>query len=187
MLGDFFGWSFWFFAATEQEYLPLHPAALWAAIGAVAENGAWTIFGSTPKGTLLYVIWLAELILIVGTAILTALGRVSLPFCESCQKWTDLLPGTPTMQAVADPAALKGRLEEGDFAALEELGKAEPDAAAYTELEIKSCPNCDASRYLTIRSVEIVTSSKGEEKVESTLLENFALSPDAQSKLASPA
>ena len=66
--------------------LATDPVTLFNLISEIGEVGTWGIRSATVSGTFLYVIWIIELIIIVGAATLT-ISKHRQPFCENDSKW----------------------------------------------------------------------------------------------------
>lgn len=75
--------------------LALEPTTLFAIIGEINEYGTWGIRGGSVSGTFLSVIWIIELLIIVGVTLLSSSGQSSAPFCEMSDKWYDENKLTP--------------------------------------------------------------------------------------------
>lgn len=179
-LAEYAQWVAWVFALSKQEVLALTPAQLAPLIQYVAENGAWSIFGSTPTGWELYAYWGLEALVIVGMSTLVAgLYLNTAAYCEKCKRWADEKHSISPLDAVTDPKGLKSRLEQGDLAGLKALKKQSADAAAYTELNLKKCPACAQSNFLSVDAVTITVDKKGKKnKTTKQLLQNLVLNSD---------
>ncbi len=70
--------------------IALHPSELWRVIVAINHAGSWKISGTTPKGTTLWILWLAEAGLIFRFA-WTAKADLAViavhPYCPQCRNW----------------------------------------------------------------------------------------------------
>lgn len=185
VLAEYVNWVAWIFALSKQRTLALSPSDLWALVQAVNKTGAWSVFGSTPKGVELYVYWSAEALVIVGTA--TLMARMHLrdaAFCEPCNRWADEKETLSPLESVAEPKAFKARLEQGDFAPLKSLKKVSEGVGASTELKLQRCTTCTQTAFLTVNSVVVTQDAKSKQsKTTTAVLENLALSPDIYSAL----
>jgi hypothetical protein len=179
VLAEYAGWISWIHAASEQQYLLTSAEAILGVLGRVAEKGAWSIFGWTPKGAALYAIWAIEAIMIIGGSTISAVGVVSsIPFCERCNKWVEETTTVSPLAPVADPQEMKRQLERGDFTMLGSLEKLDEESAAYTQVALPHCPSCANSYFLTVERVVITKDSKGKEKKEETnLVRNLCITP----------
>jgi hypothetical protein len=143
-------------------------------LGIAAENGI-TITSShgssssnpTLTGVAVYLLWLAEFLVVCGIAAWMAWGRAKTPFCESCDEWYD--NGAPVAVGAGDRKAIKetrGRLEAGQLAeAVRELGAT--DGKTATVLLIKSCPkNCPTHEpVLELKSMAGLNTNKRQEAI----------------------
>jgi len=180
LFAEYVGWSSWILAASEQETLLVTPSSILSVIQTVSENGAWSIFGWTPTDTALYIIWVIEAVIIIGTSTMMAWGVISsTPFCEHCNKWIEekdsILPLTP----IDNPNVLVAQLEQGDYSSLTTLRKDDTEPTSYTQIDLLSCPSCQQSNFLTIKSITISKDSDGkEQKDEGTVIENLIITAE---------
>ena len=175
-------WVVWIYIASEYTLLVIHPGDLWGVIGALAEDGVWEMFGATPSGIFLYLIWLIEAGMIFFFAAFTPVGILDAIFCEHCDRWVgkeevgsrhlDFGESEEQFGAVLEAVA------NGDVLQLNTLPRADSDAAAYLEAETSSCRTCQALNFLSLNTVVISLDSDGkpEEKKEA-LLSNMFLTP----------
>ncbi|MCP4216813.1 MAG: DMT family transporter [bacterium] len=177
IVAEYGGWVAWFYAVTEQKILVLSPKILLAAIGATADTGAWTIFGWTPTGWALYIVWFIEAFLIIGLAGVAASTVASEPYCETCSKWLDKKESLPERIAVSDPDALKTQLENGDYKALTDLKPVMTHkVSCYSAIEVLMCDKCLNLYLLDVKTVEKGTDKKGEEtNDEETIVSNLII------------
>ena len=179
-LAEYAQWVAWVFAFSKQEILAITPAQLAPVIQYVADNGAWSIFDSTPTGWELYAYWGLEALVIVGMSMLVAgLYLNTAAYCEHCKRWADEKQSISPLDAVGDPKGLQSRLEQGDLAGLKALKKQPADAAAYTTLNLKKCPSCAQSNFLSVDAVRITVDKKGKKSSHTrNLLQNLVLNSD---------
>ena len=177
LLAEYAGWVSWIFAYTEQEVLIQYPSNLWTVIKLVAENGAWSMFGWTPTGTALYIIWGIEAIMITGTSTLVSWWFLSsTPFCENCNQWVKEKYSIAPIERIIDPEEFKSKTEQGDQTSLNTLKKIDSGTEAYTQIDLLHCPSCEQSCFLTVKSVEVRVDSDGKEKKdENNIMENFII------------
>jgi hypothetical protein len=180
LLAEYAGWVSWIFASSKQEFLVLYPSNIWSVIQIIAQKGAWGIFGWTPTGAALFIIWGIEAIMIIGASTLMSLGGVgSTPFCEHCNQWVEGKESISPLEPIANPDEFTSKLEQGGDAVIKALNKIEAADKAYTQIDLIKCPGCKHSNYLSIKSVEIQADSKGKEKKEEKdIIENFIISSD---------
>lgn len=68
-------------------YLILHPGELFGIMKEVNEFGTWGIKSSTVSGTFLTIIWIVELLIVVGASTLLSFPKAEQPFCEEENTW----------------------------------------------------------------------------------------------------
>jgi len=119
-----------------------HPANLWAAILAVNATGTWGYdHNHAVKGSMLWSIWAAEALLILGFSVLTAVALVQRrPFCEHCGAWCTERLSIYFAPSTA-PAQFKALLESEDINSVEKL-TAGSKKLAHFRLQLQTCAIC---------------------------------------------
>ena len=88
-----------------------NPSVIGDIMGLLFTEGSWSIFGMTFSGGPLGVVWLLELALIVGAAVMLSPGQTTAPFSETDNDWmvASVLPGalSPAANATTLAQALK--------------------------------------------------------------------------------
>ncbi len=170
-------WVGWLWARSGREMVLTDPGAIWAVANLLNTTGVWSIRRFVPTGWLLWIIWGAELLIVVGGTGLVGLGAsLGNPYCERCRRWADDEAST-RVEPPADPAGMVPPLEAEDYSALTSLGAPNhPDR--YLQVESKRCPGCQELHALTVTDVTVTRSKneKGEEKEEESktkLVENL--------------
>ena len=134
--------------------------------------------GGLPiRGILVYLIWLIELVCIVGLAAHFARRRIRDPFCEQCQDW--MLNQVVGVAEPIDEGTVKSAVELGDLDALlrpEEGPAFLPKKIVYS---IYHCITCDRANYLTLTLhwQEVRAKREAEEKTE-TLASQVIVTPE---------
>jgi hypothetical protein len=184
LAGLYLSWAAWIvaFARRGGGDVPLleliqQPAALWELIRSVNAHGAWTIKGATPKGTLLWVLWAIEALVIVGAPALVCLAQASEPFCERCGRWCQKTLGAFVGREAPHPE-LVTRLESLDTAYLEQLGPADPGDESRIRYDLCAC-RCKATSTLTATAVTTTMSGKKKKESAAELVRNLVLTPEA--------
>jgi hypothetical protein len=172
-LGSYYmSWAVWLhFMMTEGSILEfMKPLNMLGAILAVNDHGAWTYNGSLIKGGELWVAWAAEAGAFLGIACYAATHEMlEATFCEGCEVWTKQQEGVCRVAAGSAPsytdlkavasylkglkqhaAELKMRLESKDLSYLEQLGPVEPDAIAWYQFDLHTCPRCNMTHTLRV-------------------------------------
>lgn len=161
-------WIAWFYASSDQTLLILNPDELLTAINLVSITGAWNIFGWTPTGLSIYLIWAIEALIVIGGCTLVAYGYVQVqPFCEKCSQWVENAQTITGYQAIEDEKDFTRKLEEGQLDMVSSLQKAPDTSLKSTEIEINHCGSCDESNYLSLTTVNVSVDDKGKESKDS--------------------
>jgi hypothetical protein len=113
--------------------------------------GTWSSSSaSTPDhGTFLWIVWIAEALLLVGIGTLVAFSVVQLrPFCERCEQWCS--QKTKLFFAPSLPAdQFKTNLESQDVASLAKLAAGDPKQPHY-RVDLHTCANCHSLNTLSL-------------------------------------
>ncbi len=161
-------WITWIYAFTEHAYYTVDPSDMWLVISKTAELGAWTIFGWTPTGWALYLIWGIEALMIVGVT--SILASTIPPYCENCKQWLTNEIELPPISAISDIDSIKIDLENGSIHSLLSIGLAEQSSATYATITIVQC-DCLETNLLTIKTLTTEIDD-GKEKTEETVVIN---------------
>lgn len=146
-------------------YLFIHPNILFREICNINEVGSFRIKGTgTVKGALLWVIWVAEFLIIIGSTIYGVVtGRVMHPFSELNDNWMEKRKTSIRIPVVTDKDNFITRLKNGDHKILENdptLAMAEN----YAEVSIFESKG-DSMKYLDIVNVQNTGKKKDQKKV----------------------
>ncbi|PZP42399.1 MAG: hypothetical protein DI598_16965 [Pseudopedobacter saltans] len=146
-------------------YLFVHPNILFGEICNINEVGSFRIKGSgNVKGALLWVIWAAEFLVIVGSTIYGVVtGKVMHPFSESNDEWMEKRKTSIRIPVVNDKETFVTRLQNGDHKILENE-PALATADSYAEVNIFES-NGDSMKYLTVFNVQNTRKKKDLKKM----------------------
>jgi fluoride ion exporter CrcB/FEX len=175
LVSYYISWAVWLHALNHASTFAflLDPAGMWMTILKVNEAGAWTLHGSVVKGFSLWVAWGVEAACILGFAVYTAVHSMQeAAYCEGCDRFAKAREGVcfvaagkaPPMEEKAafkiyrkalkqHAAELKQHLESKDLPYLEQLGAVQPDAIAWYQLDLVSCPKCNMTNSLRVVQV----------------------------------
>lgn len=172
-----------------------HPRAVVDLGVEIEDVGTWSMghgYGSSPtrsdnvKGWFLLAIWAGEAATLVGTAAVVGLVMIgSVPFCEACGTWCGPRKLVRSTATVADPATLKQKLEDGDFAHVATLGP--PTGNGDTaEFGVHSCPSCKQFNTLTVTNKSVAHDKKGKvvSNTSATLVDRLIVSSADVAKLS---
>ena len=180
-------WAFWIQAVTGGRLLTFSPSTLLSAIQTINARGVWRIRNNQPvTGTLLYIVWFAEALVIVGASTLTAyFSNTDEPFCERCERWIREKRVISPLQVIANPEAFRAKVERGDYEELVAMRWVSSGDAAFTKLELLHCPGCRQSCFLTVKEMLITTDSNGSASTnEKTLIEHLAIRSELHDALS---
>lgn len=150
-----------------------NPADLLSIIQLVAQEGVWTLKGTTPTGGALYAVWGIEAAAIIGASYFGALGAYSAePFCEKCNQWTKVVELTDRLEHPEDFEAFLKGLESKNYAVLTELRNTKSSEAVKMKVDLLDCSSCSQVHYLRITLSVRGFDDDGKEETEETLLIN---------------
>ncbi len=181
------GWVMYFYAGSEQSFFPYHLKDLWANMQFLTESGIWSIFGWTPTGWQLYVIWGIEALMIIGASTLIAIGFVdTTPFCEECNTWVENGQVIEGLENIEDRASFKSDIEQGKIERLSELKQLKSESNYGTEVHLSSCVSCSNTHFLSLECTAVTMDDDGKlEKTSDRFMQNFILSNDQYATLSS--
>ena len=168
-------WSVWVGRMSEAQVLA--PNELWAFVSTVNALGPWAIFGWTPSGFSLWVIWAIEAAVIVGIGVISAGGVVDVPFCEDTGQWATetALPGqfaTIDSPSVDSPNSL-----------LQVLQPNSSSPNAYTEVSVATSEGSEL-RCVSLNSVVVETDKDGKDDTKKqTIVKNMLFDRDSFERL----
>ncbi|TYZ13382.1 hypothetical protein FY528_02940 [Hymenobacter lutimineralis] len=155
----------------------LNPPLVLGMLPRLADEGTWSIFGVTISGIFLYLVWLAELLILVLLTWNMPRSQAEVPFSELADEWAEKItlpqPATP----FADAAATKLALETADWNHLQP--HTEPDGTAhFGRLHFFRAPSDPDCCFLSLENVAIETDNKGKASEKTTdVLEYLRVPP----------
>ena len=179
LLALYVSWVSWIHAWSGQEILASSFGETTDIMAAIAEEGAWSIFGMTPSGIGLYAIWAIEAVIIVGLASMVAAGSIATtPFCEACNCWVNKLKTVSGLTVVEDHGEMISQLEAADFSSLEAL-KTDGSEQQFTKVDLLHCPGCNDFHSLTLTAVTVIVDEDGDtNEDEEEIVENLLITAE---------
>ena len=157
-------------------YILTHPEILFQAMLSLNKAGTFTLKHNTVSGTLLWVVWVIEALIIIGTPILFSLsGRSTNPFSEQNDQWMEERDVEGKLKTVTDPNQLINELTTGNLKSLKDFLPADDLSNDYATLRIYESPG-DHVSYISVINVSHKADKKGELKKETkTVIEYFRI------------
>ncbi|MDQ5986130.1 MAG: hypothetical protein CSYNP_01849 [Syntrophus sp. SKADARSKE-3] len=170
LIAEYANWVSWVFAYYKQQTLILSPFDMLEFAKSLESNISGINFNDwTPAVIIIYLFWVIEAIIIIGSAMIVARMMLSsTPFCERCDKWIKEEDLISPLDPIGSPDELKSRLEQGDFSLLKSLKIKAAETDAYTQIKLRHCPSCQHSNYLTIRAEIVSVDSNNKKKKSGT-------------------
>lgn len=171
VMAYYFSLVAWIYVLSDFQEMYLAPGIILEIIANVAEKGAWDLFGSTPKGVFLYIIWGIEAILIIGTAaVLPAALLGDSPYCEQCRKWLGKAAESRKLALPEDVDAFGARIDEAQYDGLLDLQVLSEPSSTFLQVSLHQCSSCSTMNLLTIDLVKMVPGDGGKEEPQKTTL-----------------
>jgi len=194
VLADYIGWVAWLAVLVGDPFFLVEfffPADILYFITVVAEEGAWTLSGSTPTGGFLYILWFIEACAVIGGSVYVTLNLLSkIPFCEESNAWAEKRTQIGAFTPLANPSQFKQAVTQGNFSAFNELKLSPENERHFTTLEVYECEHCRNFHVLNVNDVTITINRKGKADFKTkNVLSNLILSPfqlASLKKLAEP-
>jgi hypothetical protein len=157
-------------------YILTHPEILVQAMLSLNDAGTFMLKHNTVSGTLLWVVWVFEALIIIGAPILFSLsGRSTSPFSEQNDQWMEERDLEGKLKTVADPSQMIEELNTGNLKSLKEFLPADDLSNDYATLRIYESPG-DPVSYISVTNISHKADKKGELKKEAkTVIEYFRI------------
>ena len=182
VLADYVGWVAWLATIVGDPFFLVEfffPWDILYFITVIAEEGAWTLSGTTPTGMFLYIVWLIEACIVIGGSVYVTLDALAkVPFCEESNAWAEKRTQIGTFTPLANPAQFKQAVSQGNFSAFNELKLSPDNERHFTSLEVYECEHCRNFHVLNVDDVTITINRKGKAEFKTKkVLSNLLLSP----------
>ena len=173
------GWIYVLTADSDMAVIVLRPSALWDLIVMIGAEGVWSIGRSSSEpvsGTVLYIVWIIEAVMIVGGSAFIAYVTMSgKAFCERCNCWVSNKIELPKLKPPQDENALDG-LVTGDVSGILTLERGSK-RGRHIQVELLGCRTCDEMYLIDVSVVSVTKDKKGKDETNSThLVSNLRLS-----------
>ncbi len=184
VISYYVSWGIWVYAflrrndvAVQLDTILSNPAALWTAVQAINETGAWTVRSWTPTGGMLWTLWAVEAGIVILGAMFMVLGMMlGEVFCERCSLWCKLEEEVCRVSASGVSTA-KEWAEAKDFDRLANLGPPATADAEWLRFDLYACPRCRMTNTLTMKRVAVTTDKDGDKSTdEAEILEKLLIS-----------
>ena len=117
---------------------------------AVAAEGWYSIFGVTPAGAFIWILWTIEAVIIVGgTTLVAAATMGGAVYCEECRCWCESTENALRFGIPEDGAQLD-ELRPDNFDPLTRLANV-PVTDSYFGLDIWECRSCNETSALQVK------------------------------------
>lgn len=157
-------------------YLFLHPVYLFNEIVKLNAVGTFRIDNSENiSGVLLWIIWLAELLIIVLSVLFTVInGKVSEPYSEVNDQWMDKREPYALIPFVSNKNELLSELERNPLELLKNKTD-DTDSLTFAQVIISESDG-DPLKFFTIVNTTITEQKNGKEKVKKeVVLKNYPI------------
>lgn len=160
-----------------QEFvLLMQPWVLWEIIVEMNEVGVWSVFGSTPTGALLTLIWIGEALMIIGSAFYISSKYIVQPYSETHNRWYHKYILNHEFAAILDFnefIQLEGEALQDKLSTIRKGG-----LTRFGRVSIYTLDGED-KHYLLFENV--MRNSKGKGETSETIIDNLQIS-DAEAK-----
>lgn len=169
LLAVYAGWASFLAAhrrVPSEDYLALlvDPGRTWGLACALAPHGWSSILGWTPRAGLLWALWAAEAVVVIGGTTLAGIGAIADElFCEECGAWSVEVEPPVRLALPADLAALQPVIDgdDGSVTLLEALPPEAAEAPRHLRVERKRCPVCRGFGAMALRLVAVKVEGDG--------------------------
>jgi len=188
LLAEYVGWVSWLAVLVGDPYFLFEfffPSDILYIITLVAEDGAWSISGSTPTGAFLYILWFIEACVVIGGITYITVTSVSkTPFCEESNAWADKKSQIGAFATLQNKAQFKQAITQGNFSAFNELKLAKDDDMQFTTVQLYECEHCRNFFVINVNEVTVKFDNKGRASTQSKpVVSNLIVTPTQLSTL----
>jgi hypothetical protein len=166
------------------------PKVVWDFAMELSTEGTFSRGDKPVKGTELLIFWGLEALGILGcVTVIPILGLRQRTFCETCNRW--MPKAEPIMRvAPADEETVRQQMIAKNLPHLTTLGWATSQTPHHLLVELRKCPRCDESSFVSVNRITITVNNKGQrqEKVKK-IVDRMRLTPEEVAmlrELASP-
>ncbi|MCB2406956.1 hypothetical protein [Hymenobacter lucidus] len=143
----------------------------------IAEDGMWSIFTVKVSGFVLYLVWFAELVILLAFPWIVSHSEAGAPFSERAGQWAEKLTFPQPAAAFPDTEATKAALEAARWDHLQPL-TGEETTNPYGRLILHTAPNDEDCCYLSLENVTIEVDDKGKSSEKTVdVLQYLQVSP----------
>jgi len=120
----------------------LSPAVVWEIACAIGEEGWYSMRGGPIKGTILWVFWGIEaLVVVFCVTALSSTGIADKVFCERCHRWCKTTKDFMRL-LVPNNDDLLTRFSSGQIDAMAEMPAAHDAVSPYMRVDVDRCESC---------------------------------------------
>jgi hypothetical protein len=155
----------------------LSPTAVWHVALDINRTGWYSIFGGTPSGTLLWIMWAVEAVLIIlGPPILVSMLMDDEVFCEHCNAWCEKSLDAARLAPPDDQDDLQ-QLRFKNLDLLKTLRPAERDTYPSLRIDMWNCDLCKQTAAVRTRLYTVETNRIDPAEVAQNLTPIFLVNP----------
>ncbi|MFO0557326.1 MAG: hypothetical protein U0269_04855 [Polyangiales bacterium] len=129
-----------------------NPSAMFSAISMINNVGAWSVSGGAATGGVLWALWGAEALIVIGCGLIAgaaiASGGV---YCEHCNAWCKEEEGRVLLNP-APKDAVKQSLEAQNWGVLNQIGPAAGPGPCL-RLDLAYCPKCEKTHAVAVSAL----------------------------------
>ena len=177
--GVYVSWIIWLSHHFEVDYMTFVESfeGFSNAIGFANEQGTWGIgrSGGMVDGVMLTIVWIIELVAMIGFPVFFAYSKACEPFIENDDSWAEVTPIGP-FQFIANKEELKRQLETKNYEPVVNMPAATTDTgASHSIFSLYHAENRSQAKefYLSVSNMEEGTDKDGNLKFDEKSLINF--------------
>ena len=193
----FFSWLSYIWVITDyntQTYMAYltEPFAIFDVMSILAEDPMWTVGKSDMPGILYWITWIAEAVLMIGTAIVICCKFVDENhLCETCNDWVADTGDVSYFELGENSDAILADLQNHRLDSLPGAKRLRPEELPDSWLEARgrACPNCEKQdMYVTVSRITMKPAKKGEdpERDEKVLAKAVMIKPELEDLIFAP-
>lgn len=174
LVAEYFNWVFWIYVYSEFDMLVFKLGDMFDIIRYVNIVGAWEIKGSAVTGTMLWIVWACEAI-VIGVGLIATLKKFyeSNAYCSRCNSWVSNIALSVEVEEHGDKKYIKQALLNNDFSIIDSMEPIIDDyIKSHWRLDLKVCDDCNSTYFLNVVDAIIKKGARGKTEVNESFIVN---------------
>ena len=179
-VGEYVSWVIFISALTGWQSMIFDPTVLMQLVPAIAEEGYYSLRGAPVSGTILWVQWIVEALMVYGMALLLA-GTFDKVYCEKSRQW--IKDEEDVIRFEADSHSFMESLVSERYNVLNDLKLLSLSAVPALRINLAVPEQYDANHYLSLDELTETETKDGVKVDSNTILNRLIIPADIAMKI----